>query len=178
MDALRIAEFAFLRRDKLKPYNPPSTNLLKLQSLNTLRARMVKHRAGYKASLNEYKTILSRKDNFVLFQEQERSIIHLNKVIKRIDSEIQNIIDQDEQLRHHYKLIIYVKGIGPVLASYFLVTTNCFTSFSDARKHACYAGIAPFSYQSGTSINSRAKVSHMANKTMKALLNLGPDQPY
>lgn len=173
VDAQRIAEFAFLRRDKLKPYNLPSTHLLKLQKLNSLRARMIKHRAGYKASLREYKALLTRKSNLILFQEQERMIIHLDKVIKRVDSEIQNIIDQDEQLSYHYKLVTSVKGIGQVLTAHFLVTTNCFSSFNDGRKYACYAGVAPFSYQSGTSLNSKAKVSHMANKRMKTLLNLG-----
>ncbi len=172
VDAQRIAEYAYLRRGTLEPYKLPSTQILKLQKLNSLRARMIKQRAGYKASLSEYKALLIRKNNLILFQEHERMIIHLDKVIKKLDNEIQNIIDQDEQLSQHSKLITSVKGIGPVLAAYFLVTTNCFSSFSDGRKYACYAGVAPFSYQSGTSLNSKAKVSHMANKRMKTLLNL------
>ena len=172
VDAERIAEYAYLRRDVLKPYELPSTQILKLQKLNTLRARMIKQRTGYKASLTEYKTLLVRKDNLILFQEQERMIQHFDKVLKRLNSEIQNIIDQDKQLSHHNKLITSVKGIGPVLAAYFLVTTNCFSSFNDGRKYACYAGVAPFAKQSGTSLNSKARVSNMANKKMKALLNL------
>lgn len=172
VDAQRIAEYAYLRRDTLKPYKLPSTQLLKLQKVNALRARMIKQRAGYKASLKEYKTLLIRKDNLILFQEQERMIHHLDTVIDRLDNEIQNIINQDEQLSHHSKLITSVKGIGPVLAAHFLVTTNCFSSFNDGRKYACYAGVAPFAKQSGTSLNSKARVNHMANKKMKALLNL------
>lgn len=172
VDAQRIAHYAYLRRGELEPYVLPSTQILKLQKINTLRARMIKQRSGYKASLTEYKSLLKRKDNLILFQEQKKMILHFDKVIKRLDSEIQNIIDQDEQLSYHSKLITSVKGIGPVLAVNFLVTTNCFSSFNDGRKYACYAGVAPFSYQSGTSLNSNAKVSHMANKKMKALLNL------
>ncbi len=172
VDAERIAEYAYLRRDVLEPYKLPSTQLLKLQKLNALRARVIKQRTGYKASLTEYKTLLVRKDNLILFQEQERMIRHLDKVIGRLDYEIKTIIDQDEQLSHHSKLITSVKGIGPVLTAYFLVTTNCFSSFNDPRKFACYAGVAPFAKQSGTSLNSKARVSHMANKKMKALLNL------
>ena len=37
---------------------------------------------------------------------------------------------------------------------------------------ACYSGVAPFKYQSGTSIKGRAKVSHLANKSIKALLHM------
>jgi hypothetical protein len=62
---------------------------------------MIKQRAGYKASLTEYKALLVRKDNLILFQEQERMIHHLEKVIGRLDYEIKTIIDQDEQLNHH-----------------------------------------------------------------------------
>ena len=81
VDAQRIAEYAYLRRDALDPYKLPSTQLLKLQKLNSLRARMIKQRAGYKASLSEYKILLVRKANLILFQEQERMIIHFDKVI-------------------------------------------------------------------------------------------------
>ena len=53
-----------------------------------------------------------------------------------------------------------------------MVYTCCFTSFTDARKLACYAGVAPFEYSSGKSIRGRSKVSHLANKKLKALLSL------
>jgi len=39
-----------------------------------------------------------------------------------------------------------------------------FTAFDDARKFACYVGIAPFEYSSGSSIKGRTKVNHMAIK--------------
>ena len=37
---------------------------------------------------------------------------------------------------------------------------------------ACYAGIAPFDFQSGTSIRRKPKVSSMADKDLKKLLHL------
>jgi transposase len=52
------------------------------------------------------------------------------------------------------------------------VVTDCFTGFTDSRKFACYAGIAPFEKQSGTSLKTKARVSHYANKKIKSLLNL------
>jgi hypothetical protein len=35
---------------------------------------------------------------------------------------------------------------------------------------ACYAGVAPFEYSSGSSIKGRTKVNHLADKKMKSLL--------
>ena len=68
--------------------------------------------------------------------------------------------------------MVSVKGVGLVLASNFLASTNCFTAFKNSRKFACYAGIAPFEKQSGTSLNSKSRVSHYANKRLKSLLHL------
>jgi len=47
-----------------------------------------------------------------------------------------------------------------------------FRGFEDSRKFACYAGIAPFEKQSGTSLKMKSRVSHYANKKIKSLLNL------
>ena len=53
-----------------------------------------------------------------------------------------------------------------------IVCTEAFTRFDDPRKFNCFAGLAPFSYTSGSSLHSRARVSHRADKTMKRLLHL------
>ena len=42
----------------------------------------------------------------------------------------------------------------------------------DWRKLACYADVAPFPYQSGTSIKGRTKVHPLADKKLKSLLNM------
>ncbi|KAA6316924.1 hypothetical protein EZS27_032839 [termite gut metagenome] len=46
-------------------------------------------------------------------------------------------------------------------------------NFTDARKFCCHAGLAPFSYTSGSSIHSRNRVSQRAEKSIKALLHMG-----
>ena len=40
------------------------------------------------------------------------------------------------------------------------------------KKFACYAGIAPFEYASGTSVKGRTRVHPCANKQLKSLLNM------
>ena len=53
-----------------------------------------------------------------------------------------------------------------------VVFTDAFTRFDNARQFNCYAGQAPFTYTSGKSIYSKAKVSQRADKQIKALLHL------
>ena len=172
IDAKRIAEYAYLRREMIKSYKLPSKEVLKLQKLLSLRERMVKQRAGYQASLKEYKAMLKRKDNEFLFKTQEKMVGNLDKLIKKAQEEIQSIIGDDEKMNSLFKLITSVKGVGLILAAHLLVFTNCFTSFDDSRKFACYSGIAPFEKQSGTSLNSKSRVSHYANKKLKTLLHM------
>jgi len=97
-------------------------------------------------------------------------ILVLDKEIKDLEEKIKKLIDNDDNLKKLYSLINSVKGIGFVVAAHLIATTNAFINFVDARKYACYAGVAPFSNQSGTSLNARDKVSHIANKKIKKLL--------
>jgi len=52
------------------------------------------------------------------------------------------------------------------------VAKKNFTAFQNARQLACYVGLAPFPYQSGTSIRGRNKVSPIADKKLKSLLKM------
>ena len=173
VDAKRIAEYAFLRRGQMKPFKLPSKNVLKLQKLLSLREKLVTQRAGYRASIKEYKAMLKQKDYGSLL-DVHRNMVHcLDKQIRTVEKEIKQTIGGDEMMKELYSLIASVIGVGLILGSNFLVTTNCFISFKDSRKFACYAGVAPFENQSGTSLKAKSRVSHYANKKMKTLLNLG-----
>ena len=172
VDAKRIAGYAFLRRETLKPFELPSKNILKLQKLVSLRDKLVIQRGGYKAGMKEYKAMLKQKEYEILVSTHSNMIESLTQQIDIIEKGMTAIIEGDKEIKRLYDLVVSVKGIGFVLASNLMVVTNCFMSFTDSRKFACYAGLAPFERQSGTSLNSRSRVSHYANKKMKALLNM------
>jgi len=172
VDAKRIAAYAYLRREQLKAFFLPSKGILRLQKLLSVRETMVKQRAGYIGSMKEYKCMLKQKDYEPLFTVHNKMIHYLSKQIATIEKEITELIADDEKMNVLYHLMISIKGVGVILASNLLVVTNCFMGFTDSRKFACYAGIAPFEKQSGTSLNTKSKVSHFANKKIKSLLNL------
>lgn len=65
-----------------------------------------------------------------------------------------------------------VPGVGKVIAVALLVTTKGFTCLTNPRKLACYAGIAPFPYRSGSSISYGDRVSKLGNARMKGQINL------
>jgi len=172
VDAMRIASYAYLRRETLKPFELPSKNILKLQKLVSLRDKLVIQRAGYKAGTKEYKAMLKENESEILLSIHSNLIETMTQQIDIMEKGMIEIMEGDKEIQRLYDLVVSVKGVGFVLASNLLVVTNCFKSFTDSRKFACYAGLAPFERQSGTSLNSRSRVSHYANKKMKALLNM------
>lgn len=82
------------------------------------------------------------------------------------------MIEQDTELKQQAKLIQSVPGVGPILTWNLLAKTNGFKTIKDPRKLACYAGIAPFDFQSGTSIRKRPGVSSLADKKLKTILHM------
>jgi len=172
IDATKIALFGYRLREELTPYKLPSKEIISLKRLLTLRERLVKHRAGYKACLKEQKRVLKKKDNLILFETQEKMIVALTKQIDKVEQEMQAIIKDNNELHTIYKLVTSVKGIGPQTALFLIAYTDGFAKFKNARKFASYCGIAPFPNSSGTSIRGKTKVSNLANKKIKSLLDL------
>ena len=164
VDATKIALYGYRLRDEIKPTTLPSEEIAVLKPLLSLRDRLVKQRAGYKASLGEIKRVLNKKKNKTMFSVEAEMIKYFTKKIKVVDKEITRIINSNDKLKKIFNLIVSVKGIGPQTAYYLIVNTAGFTRFANYRKFASYCGIAPFPYLSGTSIRGRSKVNHLANK--------------
>src|SRR5699024_1377439 len=85
---------------------------------------------------------------------------------------IQGIIESNREINDLYDLVTSVTGVGKVTTWYLLAFTTGFTKFDTWRQFASYSGIAPFQKSSGTSIRGKTKVSNLANKKIKSLLEL------
>ena len=107
-----------------------------------------------------------------MFEIQQRMIDYGSKQIERVEKQMDDIIKNDKDLKQIYQLITSIKGVGSQTALFLIVITNGFTKFKNARKFASYCGIAPFPNSSGTSIRGKTKISHLANKKIKSLLDL------
>lgn len=172
VDAKRIALYAYEKRERLVSQKKSPENIIKLKRLLSLRERLVKQRAGYKASVKEQSVMLPKKETEVLIKCQMKIIKCLDKEIAYLEIEIKKIIESDEKIVAQYKLITTIKGVGAQTALYMIVTTEGFKKFDNWRKFASYCGTAPFPNTSGSSIRGRTKVSNLANKKIKSLLDL------
>ena len=69
-------------------------------------------------------------------------------------------------------LVGHLRNIVGLTMEDAMVYTNGFTILKDTRKLACYCGVAPFEYSSGSSIRGKTKVHYMANKKLKCNLHM------
>ncbi|MEE9364225.1 MAG: IS110 family transposase [Cellulophaga sp.] len=122
--------------------------------------------------LKEQKAIYSAKEFKIHFEVQKRMILNLTRQIDKINVKMQGIIDQNTSLKNTSDLITSIKGIGLQTAVIIIAYTDTYNRFANWRKFASYCGIAPFPYQSGTSIKGKTKVSHLENKKLKSILNM------
>ena len=171
IDARRIAEYGYEKRSKLIAEVPTSSELQRLRLLHSTRERLVKQRASLLNVLKEYSNIgLSKRDS--IMRSQIRIIQSLEKEISKMEVEMNDIIKSNPSLQQNHQLLQSIKGVGKVLATAAIIKTKNFTRFTNARKFACFCGTAPFEYTSGTSIKGKTRVSHLADKHMKTLLDL------
>lgn len=171
IDAKRIASYGYEKKDQLQHQPIVEKDLQRLQLLHSTRARLVKQRAGTTCAIKEYRNI-GIPETDILMRAQLQIITAFDKQIDKLENEIGSIINVNEPLNKNFKLLQTVKGVGKVLALNTIIKTQNFTRFKDARKFACYCGTAPFEHTSGSSIKGRTRVSHLADKQMKTLLDL------
>lgn len=170
-DALVIARYLMANRYKLSESKLADDVYLELSLLQTQREKIINAIKQFGSNKERYEQLPKRLQNEL--RRTDSSILkNLNKNLEILENRIAEIIKSDEELNTNYQLVQSVPGVGPQTALYLLIKSRGFNAFGNARKLACYAGVAPFPYQSGTSIKGRTKVHPMADKKLKSLIHM------
>lgn len=172
-DSMDIARYACLHHAEIKLTVLPEATLAELKLLLSHRERVVGSRKKFMASAKETEAFIDPSVSKAMVKESRAVLRSLDKALERVDNLIKKLIESDSTLKSAFDLMTSVPGVGPQIACHLLIHTRCFTTFDNARQMACYAGIAPFEYSSGSSIKGRTRVSHLANKKLKALFSMG-----
>jgi len=172
-DAADIARYLFLHHREIKPYRLPSDTLLKINNLLRLHDRLTKAHAALKTAAKELKGFAGEALNKEVVQVSTDTMSYLKEQLNKVDRGILDLIKSSDELQRLYQLVTSVKGVGLIIGANLLVCTNGFKSFQTARQFACYIGVAPFGYSSGTTVKRPDQVSHLANKKIKALISNG-----
>ncbi len=172
VDSKRIAMYATKNLDRLRLWKPMNTTLEKIKHLASLRQRLVETKKKLETPIKEFESVGNIAMAKLLAKTIKNSLSAIDKDLKKVEEKIVEIVNEDENIKHLFKLVTSVVGIGFVTTINLLVYTNGFTVLKDTRKLACYCGVAPFGYSSGSSIRGKTKVHFMANKKLKCNLHM------
>ena len=172
VDARRIALYAYKNRENLTFWKPQRYCIQKLKALLTTRERLVKIKMQLEVPLTECEEFVEPSIRKAMVSHCQKTLNSVQIDIDRIEQAIDLLVKADSVLKEHCALATSVPGIGKITALNVIISTGEFTRITDAKKFACYAGVAPFEHTSGSSIRGKTRVSKMANMTLKRLFHL------
>jgi transposase len=172
VDSRRIAIYAAKNLDQLRLWKPMNATIEKIKHLATLRERLVETQKRLLTPIKEFEEVGNVAMSKLLRKAIKKSTDAIDKDLKSVETSIVEIVNADENLKQLYRIVTSVVGIGFVTAINLIIHTQGFSILNDTRKLACYCGVAPFEYSSGTSVRGKTKVHYMANKKLKCNLHM------
>lgn len=171
IDSYRIAVYAFKNQIDRVEFQLERAAIQSLKALRGLRKRLIQSKKQLSQVFTE-KEFLSKDELKNLHSNCKDSLKAIQNDINKTEKRMREIIKADQQLNRLNQVITSVDGAGFVTSVEIIITTNEFKKIKDAKKYACYSGVVPFDYSSGTSVNKRSRVSPMANKSIKTILHM------
>ena len=170
-DSKDIAFYAISHLHLYEPSLLPENDFLELKLLLAEREKLVKAIGAFNRTI-ENKSFLPKEVLKSVLAHNKKTVEGLQKQLVAIEKLLQGLVKSNPVFKQQQDLLMSIPGVGMQTTCNLIAVTNAFTSFKDWRKLACYCGVAPFKHQSGSSIKGKTKVSHIANKKMKSLLNM------
>jgi len=170
-DSRDIANYAITHEHELQLSKIPENDIVELRLLLAEREKLIKSIMIF-GTTSENKNYLAKEVLKATLKNNNTTITFLKKQLKNIDKLIEEVINRNELFKHQNELLRSVPGIGQQTSVILIAYTQAFTLFKNHRQFACFAGVAPFEYSSGSSVRGRTRVSHLANIKIKTALNM------
>lgn len=170
-DAKDITNYALTHLRQLNLSKFPENDLIELRLLLAEREKLIKSISVF-TTTNEQRGFLPKEILHQVLKHNHITVLLLREQLQNIDALIDALIQHNEIFKRQDDLLQSIPGIGKQTAVVLIAYTQAFTLFSNHRQFACYAGVAPFEYSSGSSVRGRTKVSQLANKKIKTVLNM------
>lgn len=164
VDSRILARYGLL----VKPpaWLPPS---LESRILKGLLARREAIKQDLQREQNRKEKAEVGKESMLIQQSITDSIAFLTAQMKKIQSQIDDHIDQDPTLKNDRELLESIPAIGVKSSTQLLAVMHGHT-FNSAEQLAAYLGIVPVERQSGSSLKGRAKLSKSGPSHIRAIL--------
>ncbi len=162
VDARTIADFCRTQEPAL--WSPPSLEKRHLQEmvrrLNALVKERSRERNRLKSGLKSEVVKSSIADNLDFLTQQ----------IARLETQIQDHIDQHPDLKRDQELLTSIKGIGLKTAYKILGELPDVDHFDTVGQVVAYASLSPQQHTSGSSVRKKTRLTKTGNQNLKTAL--------
>lgn len=172
IDSHRIAQYGFEKREKMQPHCVEAASTLRIKQLLTQRNGFINDKKANEHRMEELLAMMDFKKSDPLIKHYRLAVDFMLDMIAATEAALTAEIEGDESLKTNFKLLKSIPGIGPVNAWTTIAFTDNFKRFSNARKYGAFCGVVPYEHSSGKSIKMKSRVNHMANKEVKATLDM------
>ncbi len=161
VDAALIARFC--RAHVPQAWVPPSPETRALQAL-------VRRYAGLQDMLlTENNRLGGARIETAVEQSLRGHIAYLEAELKRVDAEINDLIDRHPPLRNQRDLLMTIPGIAELTATRILGEMPTISEYRNAKAVAAFAGLSPREHQSGNS-RGRTRLAKTGNARLRRML--------
>jgi len=162
-----IAMFGLER--KLDIWQQPKSLYKALRQLTRERGQLIEERTAIKNQLHAEQA--EARPNKKSISRIKKRIALLNKQEKEIRTEIEELIKEDQEMKHLLVILCSLPGIGLLTAVTVLAETNGFDLIRNKRQLASYAGFDVKEKQSGTSVKGKPRISKKGNKYLRKAMH-------
>lgn len=164
-DAQMICKYGI--QNELKAYEPASLHIKEARMITENIDLLIKSRTMFKNRLHAL-SHKSAKTRLGIINPIKKSILELNKQIKRLENELKQIIST----HYHdlYSRLQTIPGIGSSTAMFLIILTDGYEKFESAKQFICYTGLSPTEKTSGSSVRGSRTISKQGNPKIRNLL--------
>ncbi len=154
--------------NKLKPWQIPEAKYMELRSLLRERQDVIDQKT---AASNQLHAVEAGKVVNLSVVARIKARIHLFKQqIKEIEKQVNQMINQDAELKQDIRYITSIPGVAMLTAATIIAETQGFHLITSIKQLISYAGLDVVEKQSGTSVRGKSRISKRGNKNLRKCL--------
>jgi transposase len=96
----------------------------------------------------------------------------LNKQVKEIVKDVDDVLTKNPSVKEKIDLATSIPGVGVLTAATIAAETNGFNQIRNKRQLVSYAGYDVIQHTSGTSINTKARISKRGNRHIRKAMHM------
>ena len=158
----------FCQRMDFIPWRCPDESVLKLRCFG----RKLTSFSEFKTQLKNQRHALLRYEHTPkeVFASQQDMIATLEQQIKVLKKAALALVKAEAKIALDFQRLLSIKGIGELSAIQILGEILVLADDMEAKQWVAHSGLDPVTYQSGSSVNKRSRISKVGNRQLRRAL--------